>query len=130
MSGKNSISNNLEKSYPNPLYKNIKEKEIKKGFLTYNTLSGYVGDMILCHNLYITRRHKWQLISGNMFTEDGDIKDVFQTFVVSKEGANYLHTHSDEPVFYDEELDLYIWAITFYGEDWSDVFSNATIKNE
>ena len=23
--------------------------------------------------------------------------------------------HTDEPVFHDEELDLYVWAITFYG---------------
>ena len=26
--------------------------------------------------------------------------------------------HTDEPVFHDEELDLYVWGITHFGTSW------------
>ena len=27
--------------------------------------------------------------------------------------------HTDEPVFYDAELGLYVWGVTTYGTSWS-----------
>lgn len=54
-----------------------------------------------------------ELASGDLLPWD----EVFQWYIV--QDPSFLMGHTDEPVFHDGELDLYVWAITFYGTSWS-----------
>lgn len=41
---------------------------------------------------------------------------MFQWYIISY--PDFLMEHTDEPVFHDEELDLYVWGITHFGTGW------------
>ena len=77
---------------------------------TYEDLAGQVGNMVLA-NKVINR--PLELINGDW---DGEI---FQFYIISDPG--FLLEHTNEIVFYDSELDLYVWGITHFGTAWSGV---------
>lgn len=77
---------------------------------TYEDLSRQVGGMVLANE---TASRPLKLVNGDL--ED----DIFQYYII--QDPDFLLEHTDEVVFHDEELDLYIWAITFYGTAWSGV---------
>lgn len=54
-----------------------------------------------------------ELINGDLDNE------IFQYFIISD--PDFLLEHTDEVVFHDEELDLYIWGIDHFGTAWSGV---------
>lgn len=49
--------------------------------------------------------------------------DIFQYYIVSDNGAEILKK-INEIVFYNEELDMYVWGVTHYGTSWSYVLTN------
>lgn len=53
--------------------------------------------------------------------------DIFQYYIVSDNGAQIL-AEADEIVFYNEELDMYVWGVTHYGTAWSYVLTNIKIE--
>lgn len=77
---------------------------------TYEDLSRQVGGMVLANE---TASRPLKLVNGDL--ED----DIFQYYII--QDPDFLLEHTDEVVFHDEELDLYIWAITFYETAWSGV---------
>ena len=55
--------------------------------------------------------------------EQDEIPEVFQWYIVSDQGANILQ-EVNEIVYYNEELDVYLWGVTHYGTSWSYVLTN------
>jgi hypothetical protein len=55
--------------------------------------------------------------------------DIFQYYIVSDNGAQIL-AEAGEIVFYNEELDMYIWGVTHYGTAWDYVLTNIEIIEE
>lgn len=51
---------------------------------------------------------------------DSDLPDIYQTFIIDKDGFDIL-TDYGEIVWYNEEMDLYFWGVTHYGTAWSHV---------
>lgn len=49
--------------------------------------------------------------------------EVFQWYIVSDEGAKILE-EIDEIVYYNYELDMYLWGVTHYGTSWSYVLTD------
>ena len=49
--------------------------------------------------------------------------EIYQYYIVSSQGAEILK-EINEIVFYNEELDMYIWGITHYGTSWSYVLTD------
>ena len=49
--------------------------------------------------------------------------DIFQYFIVDDCGARLLK-EINEIVFYNEELDMYVWGVTHYGTSWSYVLTD------
>lgn len=47
--------------------------------------------------------------------------DIYQTYHITRSGAEYLLNHTSQIVSYDESLDAYLWHITHYGTSWSGV---------
>lgn len=49
--------------------------------------------------------------------------DIYQYYIVSDNGAEILK-EINEIVFYNEELDMYVWGVTHYGTSWSYVLTD------
>lgn len=60
----------------------------------------------------------------NELEEEQDYTDeIYQYYIVSDNGARILE-EINEIVFYNEELDMYVWGVTHYGTAWSYVLTN------
>jgi len=53
--------------------------------------------------------------------ENGEIKDIFQWYLIDQSDAEYIMRNSEELIFYSLVLDEYLWAITHYGTSWDGV---------
>lgn len=117
---------------------------LDKGYLDYRTLAGVVGDLILNNRLMTFEEFYWELVSGqdqyavdkdgNECEPDSDecygvyIYDVYQTYIISERGCDFLSRHTDEIVYYCEELDIYLWGIAHFGTSWDYVLTNIKLK--
>lgn len=59
--------------------------------------------------------------------------EIYQYYIVSDNGAEILK-EINEIVFYNEELDMYVWGVTHFGTSWSyvltDIPCNVPYNNE
>ena len=55
--------------------------------------------------------------------ENYETPEVFQMFIVDDAGADILK-EINEVVYYNEELDMYLWGVTHYGTAWSYVLTD------
>lgn len=141
----------LESLFGNRNNEELKKREIENGHITYRTLAEYVGDMVLCNNiqsrLYETMElesgddieyfdENWNEISREEYEElenNGKIVneqpiDIYQYYIISGSGADFLQNFSNEIVYYDSELDIYVWGITHFGTSWDYVFTDIPVK--
>jgi len=58
---------------------------------------------------------------------DENYYDFFQFYIISDAGARILSDYTNETVWYNEELDLYVWGITHYGTSWDYVLTDIVI---
>ena len=117
---------------------------LSKGYLDYQALAGIVGDLILNNTLMTLSEFFWELESGkdqygfdiNGYPCDVDseecygvnIIDVYQTYIISEQGYNFLSRYTDEIVYYCEELDIYLWGITHFGTSWDYVLTDIKLE--
>ena len=94
---------------------------LKHGYLDYLTLSKMVGDCVLNNKITEEYLDDWELISGDYEN------DIYQYYIISETGANVLMDYTDEIVFYNERLDVYIWAITHFGTAWDYVLTDVKL---
>jgi hypothetical protein len=47
--------------------------------------------------------------------------EIYQTYHITRSGAEYLLNHTSEMVSYDESLDAYLWHIQHWGTSWTHV---------
>lgn len=103
----------------------VSEYGLKHGYLDYYTLSEIVGDCVLNNNIFEYAGYgNWALESGEEEDEDGYFQEVYQYYIISDSGASFLDEYTDELVFYNEELDMYLWGITHFGTSWDYVLTN------
>ena len=55
--------------------------------------------------------------------QNGD-DEIFQYFIISGQGAEILEEYTNEIVFYNSELDLYVWGVTHWGTSWDYVLTD------
>ncbi len=131
--------------------KDILEREKKNGYITYSTLADYVGSMVLCNNIIDRYGDTLEVENGDLETyfngeyeeitreeyeelEDNGEQcysepvDIYQYYIITSSGADFLERYTDEIVFYDNQLDIYVWGITHYGTSWDYVFTNIPVK--
>lgn len=56
--------------------------------------------------------------------------DVYQYYIISDAGASILRDYTDEIVWYNEELDMYVWGVTHYGTSWNYVLTDIKIEKK
>ena len=65
----------------------------------------------------------WSMYDVDEFgREEKDPFDIFQYYIISDSWADYLERCTDELVFYDEELDIYVWWVTHVWTSWDYVY--------
>lgn len=84
----------------------------EKGYLDFRTLAQMLDDCILNNSIREETMNDWEIVAGS-FDEM-----VMQDFIISKYGYELLKEYTDELVFYNEKLDVYIWAVTRWGTSW------------
>ena len=117
---------------------------LDKGYLDYRALACVVGDLILNNRLMTFEEFYWELVSGQdqyVVDKDGNecdpdsdeyygvyVYDVYQTYIISERGYDFLSRNTDEIVYYCEELDIYLCGITHFGTSWDYVLTNIKLK--
>lgn len=59
--------------------------------------------------------------------EQNEYQEVFQWFIISDWGARLLQQETNEIVYYNETLDMYLWGVTHYGTSWDYVLTSIKI---
>lgn len=54
----------------------------------------------------------------------GEYPEVFQTYIVSDEGARLIQEYTSDPLYYNDWLDMYVWGVTHWGTNWSYVLTD------
>lgn len=94
----------------------------EKGYLDYYTLSEAFNSVLNNDIMYKTEEiGYWDQINGN---DD----DIFQYFIVDDKGAKIIQEYTNNPLFYNEELDMYVWGITHYGTSWDYVLTDIKLN--
>ena len=55
-------------------------------------------------------------------------QEIFQYYIVSDQGAEMIKQYTEDPLFYNETLDMYVWGITHYGTSWSYVLTDVRLN--
>jgi hypothetical protein len=113
--------------------------------VSYSELARRVGDCVLNNNLQseLGDDYEFELVHGKEMycykheTEEKCAKDdtqcdyesidVYQTYIISQGGAEYLMRRTNEIIYYCEKLDIYLWGITHFGTSWGGVFTSVEI---
>lgn len=103
----------------------VSEYGLKHGYLDYYTLSEIVGDCILNNSIFLEAGYEnWELVSGEEEDEYGDYYEVYQYYIITEYGAKFLEDRTDEIVYYNPNLDMYLWGITHFGTSWDYVLTD------
>ena len=60
--------------------------------------------------------------------EDAHYEEIFQYFIISDNGAEILKDYTNEIVFYNESLDMYVWGVTHWGTSWDYVLTDIRLN--
>lgn len=110
----------------------ISEYGQEHGYLDYRTLAK-AFDAVL-NNGIITSTYEigyWECVNGSDYDEETDeTTEVFQFYIISDQGAEILMECTDEIVWYNEALDMYVWGVTHWGTSWDYVLTDVKIEIE
>ena len=56
--------------------------------------------------------------------EDYSYSEIFQYFIISDYGAKLVQEYTDYPLFYCDNLDMYILGVTHFGTSWDYVLTD------
>ena len=119
------------KLYDSKVYgEKVSDYGLENGYLDYQTLAKIVGDCVLNNYIFEYAGYEnWELESGEEEDEEGNYYEVYQYYIVSYSGAMMLKHLTDEIVYYNNELDLYLWGVTHFGTAWSHVLTDIKLVN-
>ena len=80
---------------------------LEHGYLDYLTLSKIVGDCVLNNSIMpYLGYYEWEVVNGYEENDEG-YYEVYQFYIISTSGAEFLQEHTDELVYYHSEIDMY-----------------------
>lgn len=100
---------------------------VENGYVDYLTLAKSF-DHVLNNNIISKEVGYWEIESGTFYNEDDGYKEIFQYYIISDTGAEILKDWTDELVFYNSELELYLWGVTHFGTGWDYVLTDIKIE--
>ncbi len=95
----------------------------------YRDMIDFCCDSLILNNYLIQELNKrgyyFELYCGNDYDEESDTYcDIFQYYIITERDAERLSEYTNEIVYYNDVLDLYILAVDHYGTSWDYVPSN------
>jgi hypothetical protein len=113
------------KLYGNKVYGvKVSDYGLENGYLDYHTLSKIVGDCILNNSIIEEVHLGWEMVNGDDMDEDGEYYDIYQWYIITEQGYKFLEEFTDEIVYYNEQLDIYLWGVTHFGTSWDYVLTD------
>ena len=107
----------------------VSEYALEHGYLDYLTLSKIVGNCVLNNNIFeYVGYENWELENGGEENADGYFYDVYQYYIITYGGARLLGEFTDELVYYNPDLDMYLWGITHFGTSWDYVLTDIKLR--
>lgn len=110
----------------------VSDYGIEHGYVDYHTLAK-AFDAVL-NNDIIPKTCDigyWELVNGEDYNEEyGDPVEIFQYYIVSDAGAEILQDYTDEILYYNEDLDMYVWGVTHWGTSWDYVLTDIKLGNK
>ena len=131
---------------------------LENGKVDYACLREAIGDCVLCNNMEKRLYETMDIASDpdtlfeieyteeefmeneelkeeyedyyDYFEENKEMYDIYQWYIITDSGAQLLMCETDEIVFYDEELDVYVWAITHWGTGWDYVLTDIDLTEK
>ena len=133
--------------------KKVSAYALENGYVDYRTLADVVEDCVLCNAMADRYGNTLEWVSGEMFRyydiDDGyeeitreeaeerewedieqEVIDIYQWYIISDLGAQFLMRETDEIIMHDEELDVYVWCITHWGTSWGYVLTSIELEEE
>lgn len=114
----------------------VSDYGLENGYVDYKTLAK--SFQCVLNNDIIAKTEGvigyWEQISGwgdnaDYIDDNGDyVPEIFQWYIVDYNGATILQ-EVGEIVYYNEELDMYVWGITHYGTGWDYVLTDIKIED-
>ena len=126
----------------------VSEYGQKYGYVDYRTLAKAFDAVLACGIIRATQDiGEWELENGSdLYYEnnDGDTltpeeydeldpeeqenywehySEIYQYYIISDSGAEILKDFTEEIVFYNDELGLYVWGVTHFGTAWDYVLT-------
>lgn len=116
-------------------------KDSKTESISYSELARRVGDCILNNEIQsaLAGEYEFELFNGTdnyCYKHENESEclekdhecdyesmDVYQTYIISESGAEYLQRNTNEIVYYCKKLGIYLWGITHFGTSWSGVYT-------
>lgn len=108
----------------------ISEYGLEHSYIDYATLAKSF-DCVLSNDIIRKTSNigYWEEYNGSEYDEENDeYIDVFQYYIISENGARILADCTDEIVWYNDELDMYVWGVTHFGTGWSNVLTDIKIE--
>ena len=68
--------------------------------------------------IYITYSQIRSCISTKIKQDDYFGGEFYDYYKITEEGAKILMNESNELVYYNSEIDVYVWGICHYGMSW------------
>lgn len=105
----------------------VSDYGLENGYLDYRTLARLIDDCILNNNL-IEETHfiGWELVNGDDYGEH-EYEEIYQYYIISEYGYEFLSRYTDEIVYYNDALDVYLWGITHFGTSWDYVLTDVKL---
>ena len=130
--------------------KEISGYGLDNGYADYKTLSEIMGNCILNNEIIKYEVDNWEVVNGSEikyydckaddYVEESEIEnwddieekyvDIFQYYIIDNWGVEILSNYTDEIIFYNEKLDVYLWGITHWGTSWDYVLTDIKIENK
>ena len=110
----------------------ISDYGIQYGYIDYATLAK-AFDAVLNNDIISKTSENnigyWEIVNGCDYDEESDSYcEVYQYYIISESGYQILERYTDEIVWYNEELDMYVWGVTHFGTSWDYVLTDIKIK--
>lgn len=111
------------KLYGNKVYgEEVSKYGLENGYLDYLTLAKIIGPCIMNNYLRAETMEDWEIVAGDLEN------DIYQDYIISEYGYAFLFEHTDELVFYNDKLHVYIWGVSHFGTSWDYVLTDIRLE--
>lgn len=99
----------------------VSDYGLEKGYLDYRALAEIIGNCIMNNTVRAATMMDWKIVAGEFN------QVVISDYIISEYGYEFLAKYTDELVFYNDKLDIYIWAVTHNKTSWDQVTTNVKL---